>query len=106
MNENKVSNCPKCKEPGKRVFVNPNVAFQTKIDPHDIKQMVRKTDSLKGSNVGELWDMAAEASEKRGGENDPIRKKAELDYAKQRKGKKYRGGSKANTDAFKFRVGE
>lgn len=90
MKAKKESDCSKCGKPGLRVFVNPNVSLDTKLDPWDINKQVRKTGQIKNPNMGQLWDIAAEMSEKRGGENDPIRKKAEADYAKTRKGKKYR----------------
>jgi len=102
MNDEKKPKCPKCKKSGKRVFINPNMGIDTKINPKDIKRLVKKTGDMKGGTIGSLWDLAAETSEQRGGEHDPIRIKAEADYAKLRKGKKYRPGSKNRAIDIQF----
>tara|TARA_Y100001963_G_C6793879_1_gene457415 strand:+ start:24566 stop:24913 length:348 start_codon:yes stop_codon:yes gene_type:complete len=74
-----------------RVWVNPNMAIDTDIDPFSEKDFAEKTKNQKNSTVGELWDQSRELSEKRakvtGGE-DPVRKKYEKDWSKKRKGMK------------------
>jgi putative FmdB family regulatory protein len=96
----KEGKCPACGKKGKRIFTAPNVAIDTKINPTDLDGLTRKTGQMKG-NIGDLWDIAREASEKRGGKNDPIKKKALANYAKKRGGKKYREDKSVD---FEFRV--
>lgn len=84
--------CPKCHKIGQRIFTPPNMGFDTKVNPHDLNALTRKTGNMKGT-IGNLWDAAAEASEKRG-PNDPIKQKALKDYAKLRGGKQYRPAKK------------
>jgi len=59
----------------RRVFSIPQAAIDScfaNVDPYDPKSFVKKTS--KGGTIGDLWDRAAELSEKRGGEkNDPIK---------------------------------
>lgn len=91
MNEKKKEGlCPTCGKMGKRIFTPPNTSIDAKVSPWDIDGLTRKTDNMKG-NIGNLWDLAAEASAKRGGDNDPIKKEALKKYAKERNGAKYRG---------------
>jgi hypothetical protein len=65
----------------KRVFYPVTFAFDTKIDPHDAKAFVKKTD--KGGTLGDIMDLSKEMSEKRGGEkNDEIKVKYDRDKEK------------------------
>lgn len=71
-----------------RVFTVPQAAICTKIDYWNPKDFVEKTAAKKGT-VGDLWDQAREASDKRAKEagKDPIKEKYYDDYAKKRGGK-------------------
>jgi hypothetical protein len=65
-----------------RVFYPVTFAFDTKLDPHDAKAFVKKTD--KGGTIGDIMDLSKEMSEKRGGDkNDEIKVK----YSKNREKK-------------------
>jgi len=72
-----------------RVFTVPQVSVDAKLDPYNSRGFVDKTS--KGGNVGDLWDMANEASQKRKEKegHDPLQKKWFSDYAKKRNGKKH-----------------
>ncbi len=70
----------------KRVYVNPNMAMDTKIDPFSSKDFLKKTENAK--NYGQLWDLSAEMSRQRAdklGHEDPQRKKAEENFYKPKK---------------------
>jgi len=55
-----------------RVFYPVSFAFDTKLDPHDPKAFVKKTE--KGGTLGDIMDLSKEMSEKRGGEkNDEVK---------------------------------
>jgi len=93
MDADKTSPCPNCQGRGKRVWTVPTMSIDAKISPFDLDAMTKKTGQMKGGTIGSLWDMAAEASQQREqilGKEDPIKKKALEDYAKKRKGKKYK----------------
>ena len=64
-----------------RIYVNPQVAFNTQISATDSKSFVNKTRD-KNYSLGQLWDMSAELSQKREGMSgiDEIRVKAEQSY--------------------------
>ena len=54
-----------------RVFYPTHFAFDTKLDPHDSKAFVNKTE--KGGTIGDIMDLSREMSEKRGGDkNDEV----------------------------------
>ena len=75
-----------------RVFTVPNASIDSNPDPFSAQQFTEKTKDMKGS-MGDMWDYSAELSQKRKqahGGVDPIRKKAEADYSKKRKGMKYK----------------
>lgn len=93
MNAKKEGECPKCKKHGKRVFTAPNVGIDTNINPNDLNALTAKTGKMRGT-LGDLYNLAKEASDKRGGDNDPIKKKALENYAKQRNGKQYKAPRK------------
>jgi hypothetical protein len=64
-----------------RVFYPVTFAFDTKIDGHDAKSFVRKTE--KGGTIGDIMDLSREMSERRGGEaNDEVKAKYEKDKKK------------------------
>lgn len=64
-----------------RVFTKPNAAVDTRISSINPNEFVSKTRG-KNYSVGQLWDMSAELSEKRGGMTgqDEVREKAEQAY--------------------------
>jgi len=54
-----------------RVFYPTHFAFDTKIDPHDPKAFVKKTE--KGGTLGDITDLSHEMKERRGGDkNDEV----------------------------------
>jgi hypothetical protein len=69
-----------------RVFTVPQVGIDSKINPYDSKAFVEKTGKMKGT-LGEIMDASRELSEKRGGENDPLKKKYYQDWSGKRKGR-------------------
>jgi hypothetical protein len=57
-----------------RIFYPVSFAFDTKLDPHDAKAFVKKTE--KGGTLGDIMDLSKEMSERRGGEkNDEVKVK-------------------------------
>ena len=61
-------------------------------DPFSAEQFRQKTKNMKGT-MGDMWDYSKELSDKRKeamGGADPIRKKAEKEYSKKRRGMKYK----------------
>src|SRR5438045_1433967 len=74
-----------------RVFVNPQACVDSRIDPFSYRDFVNKTDNKKNLKIGDLWDMASEASEKREQKLgiDPLKDKAIKDYEKKCHGKKH-----------------
>lgn len=72
-----------------RVFTKPQASIDTQIDPNSSKEFVSKT-AKRGMTVGEMMDLSAELSEKRGGMTgkDEVREKAEKAYEK-KTGKKH-----------------
>lgn len=73
-----------------RIFSVPQASFDTKIDPHDPNDFVKKTANKKGT-VGSLWDKSKELSEKRGGNSgvDPVKEQYYDRYSKKVGGKKH-----------------
>ena len=73
-----------------RVFVSPNAAVDTQINPNSAKEFVAKT-AKNGMTLGEMQDLSAELSEKRGGitGQDEVRQKAEDSYSAKTKGKRH-----------------
>lgn len=72
-----------------RVWQNPQISFDTKIDPNSRRQFLEKTS--KPGTYGDLLDRAAELSERRAAERggiDPLKQKSEEDYSKTRGGRK------------------
>lgn len=64
-----------------RVFYPTHFAFDTRIDPHDPKAFVKKTE--KAGTLGSIMDLAKEMSERRGGEkNDEVKAKHDKDKEK------------------------
>jgi hypothetical protein len=66
-----------------RVFTKPQAAFNTQISATNRQEFVEKTRG-KNYSVGQMWDMSAELSEKRGGTSgqDEVKAKAEQAYEK------------------------
>jgi hypothetical protein len=74
----------------RRVWHTPNTAMDTQIDPHNSKDFVEKTRNKKGT-IGDLWDAAKEAGEKRKRTDgkDKVQEKWFKGYSKGRKGLKH-----------------
>ena len=75
-----------------RVFTVPNASIDSNVDPFSSQQFTDKTKNMKGS-MGDVWDYSKELSEKRKevtGTGDPVRKKAEKNYSKKRRGMEYK----------------
>jgi len=73
----------------RRVYVNPNVATDTKVDVFDKKSFMQST-LTKNDTWGELQKRSAEASEIRASKNggvDPVKQKHYSDYNKLTNGK-------------------
>ena len=65
----------------RRVFYPVSFAFDTKLDPHDPKAFIKKTE--KGGTIGDIMDLSKEMSEKRGGDkNDEVKVKHAKDKEK------------------------
>tara|TARA_Y100001963_G_scaffold157859_1_gene255382 strand:+ start:24 stop:371 length:348 start_codon:yes stop_codon:yes gene_type:complete len=77
-----------------RVWGVPNAAIDSQVDPFDSKAFVESTRNSKGT-MGDLWDQAKEASEKRKDKlgYDPIKQKYFKNYSKSRNGMKHRDES-------------
>ena len=73
----------------RRVFEVPNATIDGKINPFDERAFVEKTARMKGGTIGGIQDYSQELSEKRGGEQDPLREKYYKNYEKKRKGMKH-----------------
>lgn len=73
----------------RRVYVNPNMAFDTQMDAFDSQSFVNSTKNKKDS-YGDLFERSAEASairaEKHGGK-DPVKEKYYSNYNKMTNGK-------------------
>lgn len=73
----------------RRVYVNPTLSFDTKVDAFDSKSFVNSTVN-KNDTYGDLQNRAAEASEIRASKNggkDPVKEKYYADYNKKTNGK-------------------
>lgn len=85
----------------KRIFVNPNAAFDTvNIDPFSSKDYVKVTGKSKDT-IGSLFDRSKELSLKREqklGHSDPQKQAYFNDYAKKRRGKRSMEERKDNLD--------
>lgn len=74
----------------KRIAVNPQASFDTRLDPHSAADFVRATN--KPDTIGSLWDRSKEMSLKRGdkeGGRDDVKQQYYDTYAKKRKGKRH-----------------
>lgn len=69
-----------------RIFTKPQAALNTRISATDRKEFLEKTRG-KNYSVGQLWDMSAELSERRGGitGHDEVKVKAEKAYQEKTK---------------------
>lgn len=70
----------------RRLYINPNMAMDTKINPFSAKDFVKKTEGAK--TYGEMWKLSAEMSEQRSdklGAPDPQKAKAEKEFYKPKK---------------------
>lgn len=72
-----------------RIYVNPKVSIDTKIDPYSSRDFVEKTKNKNGT-IGDLWDRSAELSERRAKieGSDSIKDKAANSY-KDKTGKEH-----------------
>lgn len=73
-----------------RIYIAPKISIDTKINPFSQKDFVENSKKKKGT-VGDLWDAAKEASNKREQimGKDPVKEKAYADYSKTRNGLKH-----------------
>lgn len=80
-----------------RIFTKPQASIDTQIDANSSKEFVAKT-AKRGMTVGEMMDLSAELSEKRGGitGKDEVRDKAEKEY-KKKTGKRHPHAKKQST---------
>ncbi len=71
----------------KRVFINPQVSFDSQIEPFDQNAWNRKTSTKKGVTIGEMMEYSKELSEKRAkiAGVDIVKEKSILDYEKRTK---------------------
>lgn len=71
----------------KRVFINPQASFSTRIDPFSQKDFNRITGEKHGVSIGNMMDYSAELGEKRAqiAGIDVIKEKTILDYEKRTK---------------------
>lgn len=70
----------------RRLYIVPQMAMDTKVDPFSGENFVRKTATTK--TYGELWDRSAEMSHLRSeklGAPDPMRTKAEKEFYSKKK---------------------
>lgn len=63
----------------RRIFYSPNASVDSisSLDPFDTKAYVEKTGLMKGGNIGSLWEISKEASERRAeklGHEDPVKR--------------------------------
>jgi len=73
----------------RRVYVNPTLSSDTKVDPFDEKSFISSTTS-KNDTYGDLFDRSKEASEMRASKNggvDPVKEKHYAAYNKKTNGK-------------------
>ena len=84
-----------------RIFTIPRASVDTKISPYSAKEFVAKT-AKNGMTLGEMQDLSAELSEKRGGitGQDEIREKAEKSYETMTNGKKHPHSKKKKNDVI------
>jgi hypothetical protein len=65
----------------RRIFHPVSFGFDTKLDPHDPKAFIKKTE--KGGTLGDIMDLSREMSERRGGDkNDEVKAKHAKDKEK------------------------
>ena len=84
----------------RRVYVNPNMSTDTKLDPFSSSSF-RASTVGKNDTYGQLFERSAEASEMRAAKNggvDPVKQKYYDDYKKKTNGKLHPGEQK---DKFK-----
>ena len=84
----------------RRVYVNPNMSMDTKLDPFS-SDSFRASTVGKNDTYGQLFERSAEASEMRASKNggvDPVKQKYYDDYKKKTNGKLHPGEQK---DKFK-----
>lgn len=71
-----------------RRWTIPYASIDTKINPWDNKDFIRKTENKKGT-IGEMMDLSSELSESRAksdGKEDPLRRKYFNKYSEERRG--------------------
>jgi hypothetical protein len=76
-----------------RVFTSPHTCIPLGVNPNSSDDFVARTKDLKGTSVGEMWDLSKELSDKRkherGDGTDPVQSKYFKDYSTKRKGLKH-----------------
>ena len=86
----------------RRVFVNPNLSFDTNVDDTSAKSFVTSAQN-KNYSYGDLFDKSAEASDKRAQKygKDPIKEKKYAEYSKMTNGKLHPQQMKENFNKAK-----
>ena len=82
-----------------RIFTSPQASIDTKIDPNNVNDFIRKTGNSKGT-MGDLFDRSRDLAIQRAktqGE-DPVTKEYLKNYSKKRKGKPHPSVAKAYRD--------
>jgi len=82
-----------------RVFVVPQMSFDTKVDPYSVEDFNRVTN--KNGTVGDLWDRSAELSNERASKNggiDPIKQNYFEEFQKRHAGIKHTEQIKQETN--------
>lgn len=75
----------------KRVFTVPNASIDTRIDPNNSTEFIRKTENKNGT-IGDMMDYSKELSHVRAEKNggiDPVKEKYYKEYSSKRKGAKH-----------------
>ncbi len=79
----------------RRIFHVPLAAVDTKVNPYDQGSFLDKTSKMRGT-IGDMQDFSRELSDRRGGDQDPIKQKYYDNYSTKRKGKLHPDVQKKN----------
>lgn len=70
----------------RRIFTIPTASIDSKVDPYNQGTFLEKTSKMRGT-IGDMQDFSRELSDRRGGDQDPIKQKYYEKYSTRRKGK-------------------
>jgi len=70
----------------RRIYFSPNAAIDTNVNSE--RGFIEKTRKMKGT-IGDIQDFSRDLSEKRGGDNDPVKQKYYKEYSQKRSGAKH-----------------